>query len=95
MALKKYNPVTPGQRALVVVDRSGLWKGKPEKTLTEGKKRTGGRNNRGHITSRHIGGGHKQRYRLIDWQRRKFDVAGTVDRLEYDPNRTAFIALIT
>lgn len=95
MALKKYNPVTPGQRALVVVDRSGLWKGKPEKSLTEGKKKTGGRNSLGHITSRHIGGGHKQRYRIIDWKRRKFDVVGTVERLEYDPNRTAFIALVT
>ena len=94
MALKKYNPTTPGQRALVVVDRSGLWKGKPELTLTEGKTRTGGRNNKGHITSRHIGGGHKRRYRIIDWTRRKFDVVATVERLEYDPNRTAFIALI-
>lgn len=94
MALKKYNPVTPGQRALVVVDRSGLWKGKPEHTLTEGIKRTGGRDNKGHITSRHIGGGHKRRYRLIDWTRRKYDVTATVERLEYDPNRTAFIALI-
>jgi large subunit ribosomal protein L2 len=95
MALRKYNPTTPGQRALVLVDRSGLWKGKPVHTLTEGIHRTGGRNNMGHITSRFIGGGHKRRYRLIDWQRRKFDVVGTVERLEYDPNRTAFIALIS
>lgn len=95
MALKKYNPVTPGQRALVVVSRDGLWKGRPEKTLTEGLKRTGGRDNKGHITSRHIGGGAKKLYRVIDTKRRKFDVVGTVDRLEYDPNRTAFIALIT
>jgi large subunit ribosomal protein L2 len=95
MALKKYNPVTPGQRALVVVSRDGLWKGRPEKTLTEGLKRTGGRDNKGHITSRHIGGGAKKLYRVIDTKRRKFDVVGTVDRLEYDPNRTAFIALVT
>mgnify|MGYP001289291038 CR=1 FL=1 len=95
MALRKYNPVTPGQRALVMVDRSGLYKGRPEKSLTEGIKRTGGRNNMGHITSRHIGGGHKRLYRLIDMKRRKFDVVGTVERLEYDPNRTAFIALIS
>ncbi len=95
MALKKYNPTTPGQRALVLVSRAGLYKGRPEKTLTEGIKKTGGRDNKGHITSRHIGGGHKRLYRLIDWTRRKFDVVGTVERLEYDPNRTAFIALIS
>lgn len=94
MALKKYNPTTPGQRQLVLVDRSGLWKGGPEKSLTEGQKSTGGRNNLGRITSRFRGGGHKQRYRLIDWKRDKFDVEGTVLRLEYDPNRTAFIALV-
>ncbi|MBX2833384.1 MAG: 50S ribosomal protein L2 [Micavibrio sp.] len=94
MALKKFNPTSPGQRQLVQIDRDDLWKGKPEKTLTEGKKKTGGRNNSGRITTRHIGGGHKQRYRVIDWKRKKFDVAGTVERLEYDPNRTAFIALI-
>ena len=94
MALKTYNPTTPGRRQLVLVDRSELHKGKPEKGLTEGKKRTGGRNNHGHITTRHIGGGHKQRYRTIDFKRRKFDVVGTVSRLEFDPNRTAFIALV-
>lgn len=94
MALKKYSSVTPGTRQLVTVDRSGLWSGKPEKSLTEGLNKTGGRNNQGHITSRHIGGGHKRRYRMIDFKRRKFDVEGTVVRLEYDPNRTAFIALI-
>jgi large subunit ribosomal protein L2 len=94
MALKTFNPTTPGRRQLVLVDRSELHKGKPEKGLTEGKKRTGGRNNHGHITTRHIGGGHKQRYRVIDFKRRKFGVAGTVTRLEYDPNRTAFIALV-
>jgi large subunit ribosomal protein L2 len=94
MALKKYNPTTPGQRQLVLVDRSGLWKGAPEKSLTEGQKSTGGRNNLGRVTSRFRGGGHKQRYRLIDWKRNKFDAEGTVLRLEYDPNRTAFIALV-
>jgi large subunit ribosomal protein L2 len=94
MALKKYNPITPGTRGLILIDRKGLHKGSPERTLTEGKKKTGGRNNNGRITSYHRGGGHKQRYRIIDWKRRKFDVEGTVLRLEYDPNRTAFIALI-
>ncbi len=94
MALKKYNPTSPGRRQLVTVDRSDLHKGAPEKSLTEGKKRTGGRNNTGRITTRHIGGGHKQRYRIIDWKRTKFDVQGTVLRIEYDPNRTAYIALV-
>lgn len=95
MALKQFNPTTPGQRQLVQVDRSQLWKGKPVKSLTEGESKSGGRNNMGHITTRFRGGGHKQRYRLIDFKRLKHDVAGTVERLEYDPNRTAFIALIT
>ncbi|WP_048649417.1 50S ribosomal protein L2 [Nitratireductor soli] len=94
MALKKYKPVTPGQRQLVIVDRSGLYKGKPVKGLTEGLTSKGGRNNTGRITARFQGGGHKRTYRLIDFKRRKFDVAGTVERLEYDPNRTAFIALV-
>ena len=94
MALKKFNPVTPSQRQLVMVDRSKLWKGDPEKSLTEGLKKTGGRNNTGRITSRFRGGGHKRRYRFIDWTRRKWDVEATVLRLEYDPNRTAHIALI-
>jgi large subunit ribosomal protein L2 len=94
MALKKYNPTTPSQRNLVTVDRSQLHKGGPVKKLTEGLTKSGGRNNTGRITARRIGGGHKRRYRLIDFKRRKFDVAGTVARLEYDPNRTAFIALI-
>jgi large subunit ribosomal protein L2 len=94
MALKTFNPTTPSQRQLVLVDRSDVWKGKPEKSLTVGKVKTGGRNNFGHITTRHIGGGHKQRYRLIDFKRNKFDVPATVERIEYDPNRTAFIALI-
>ena len=94
MALKKFNPRSPGQRQLVQIDRSQLHKGKPEKSLTEGLTKSGGRNNAGRITARHIGGGHKRRYRLIDWKRNKFDVEGTVERLEYDPNRTAFIALV-
>ncbi len=94
MALKQYNPTTPSQRGLVLVDRSQLWKGKPEKTLTEGLRKKGGRNNTGHITVRHQGGGHKRRYRLIDFKRSKIDVPATVKRIEYDPNRTAFIALI-
>lgn len=94
MALKTFNPTTPSQRQLVLVDRSGVWKGKPEKSLTRGLKKTGGRNNKGHITTRHIGGGHKQSYRLIDFKRNKFDSVATVERIEYDPNRTAFIALV-
>ena len=94
MALKSYKPTSPAQRGLVLVDRSGLHKGKPVKALTEGKRKTGGRNNKGHVTSRGIGGGHKQRYRIIDFKRRKWDMPATVERLEYDPNRTAFIALI-
>ncbi len=94
MALKKYNPTSPGRRQLVTVDRSDLHKGAPEKTLTEGKKKTGGRNNTGRVTAWQRGGGHKQRYRIIDWKRNKFDVEATVERLEYDPNRTAYIALI-
>ena len=94
MALKSYNPITPSQRQLVIVDRSGLHKGKPIKALTEGLSKSGGRNNFGRITARFIGGGHKRTYRLVDFKRRKFDVEGTVERLEYDPNRTAFIALV-
>ncbi|TDK36891.1 50S ribosomal protein L2 [Rhizobium deserti] len=95
MALKSYNPTTPSQRQLVIVDRSGLWKGKPVKALTEGLSKSGGRNNNGRITARFIGGGHKRTYRLVDFKRRKFDIEGTVERLEYDPNRSAFIALVT
>ncbi len=94
MALKQYKPVTPGTRQLVLVDRRDLWRGKPEKALTEGLTKTGGRNNQGRTTAYHRGGGHKRRYRMIDFKRRKFDVVGTVERLEYDPNRSAFIALI-
>ena len=94
MALKQHKPVTPGLRGLVTVDREGLWKGKPEKSLTEGLRKHGGRNNTGRITARRRGGGHKRRYRMIDFKRLKLDVFATVERLEYDPNRTAFIALI-
>ena len=94
MALKLYKPTTPASRGLVLVDRSDLWKGKPVKALTEGLSEKGGRNNLGRVTVRHRGGGHKRRYRLIDFKRRKFDVSGTVERLEYDPNRSAFVALI-
>ena len=95
MALKTFKPTSPGTRQLVIVDRSDLWKGKPVKTLTEGLTKSGGRNNYGRITARRRGGGHKRTYRMIDFKRRKFDIEGTVERLEYDPNRTAFIALIT
>jgi large subunit ribosomal protein L2 len=95
MALKNFNPTSPARRGLILVDRSSLWKGKPVKALTEGKTKSGGRNNQGHATSRGIGGGHKQRYRVIDFKRRRWDEPATVERLEYDPNRSAFIALIT
>jgi large subunit ribosomal protein L2 len=94
MALKQFNPVTPSLRATVLVDRSDLHKGKPVKELTEGMTSTGGRNNQGRITSRFMGGGHKRRYRLVDFKRKKRDMSATVERLEYDPYRTAFIALI-
>ena len=94
MALKQYNPVTASLRGTVLIDRSDLWKGGPVKALNKGKSQTGGRNNHGRITSRFRGGGHKQAYRTVDFKRRKFDVPATVERLEYDPNRTAFLALI-
>ncbi len=94
MALRKFNPTTPGRRQLVLVDRSDLWKGRPEKTLTEGLTSKGGRNNFGRITMRRRGGGAKKLYRRVDFKRRKFDIEAKVERLEYDPNRTAFIALL-
>jgi large subunit ribosomal protein L2 len=94
MALKTYRPTTPSLRQLVQVDRSTLWKGAPIKVLTEGKTKSGGRNNHGRITTRHIGGGHKQTYRRVDFKRTKHDIAANVERLEYDPNRTAFLALL-
>ena len=94
MALKSFNPNTPGQRQLVLVDRSSLWKGDPEKSLVVGKKKSGGRNNQGRLTSFRKGGGHKQKYRIVDFLRRKDNMTATVERIEYDPNRTSFIALI-
>jgi large subunit ribosomal protein L2 len=94
MALKTYNPITPSQRQLVIVDRSGLHRGKPVKSLTEGKHSSGGRNNNGRITVRFRGGGHKRSYRKVDFKRAKIDMPAQVERIEYDPNRTAFIALL-
>jgi large subunit ribosomal protein L2 len=94
MALKTYKPNTPGQRQLVLVDRSGLWSGKPVKALTEGLTKSGGRNNLGRTTAYSRGGGHKRAYRFVDFKRLKHDMTAEVERLEYDPNRTAFIALV-
>src|SRR6478736_6726497 len=94
MALKSFKPTTPGQRQLVLVDRSALYQGKPVKRLTEGKSSSGGRNNNGRITVRFRGGGHKKALRMVDFKREKVDVSAVVERLEYDPNRTGFIALI-
>ena len=94
MALKKLKPTTPSNRGVVLVDRSDIWKGKPVKELTEGLTKSGGRNNHGRMTSRRRGGGHKRKYRVVDFKRTKFDIPATVERIEYDPNRTAFIALI-
>ena len=94
MALKTFKPTTPGQRQLVIVDRTTLYRGKPVKTLTEGKISSGGRNNNGRITVRFRGGGHKKALRLVDFKRRNFDQPAKVERIEYDPNRTGFIALI-
>ena len=94
MALKQYKPITPGQRGLVLIDRSELFKGKPVKKLTKGLTKSGGRNNTGRVTSWQKGGGHKKKYRIIDFKRTKLDVEATVERIEYDPNRSAFIALI-
>jgi large subunit ribosomal protein L2 len=94
MPLKTFNPTSPGRRHAVLVDKSGLWKGKPVKALVEGLPHKGGHGNTGRITSRRKGGGHKTSYRLVDFQRRKFDMPAVVERLEYDPNRTGFIALV-
>jgi large subunit ribosomal protein L2 len=94
MALKTFNATSAGRRHLIQVDRSGLFKGKPVKALTEGQGNSGGRGNTGRITSRRKGGGHKTAYRLIDFKRTKLDMPATVERLEYDPNRTGFIALV-
>jgi large subunit ribosomal protein L2 len=94
MALKHYKPTTPGQRQLVLIDRSELYKGKPVKSLVQALNSAVGRNNQGRVTSYQKGGGHKKAYRVIDFKRRKFNVPAVVERLEYDPNRSAFIALI-
>ncbi len=94
MALKSYKPTTPGQRGLILVDKSSLWKGRPLKKLTVGLSKNAGRNNTGRVTMRRKGGGAKRLYRIIDFKRQKVDVSGTVERIEYDPNRTSFIALI-
>lgn len=94
MALRTFRPTSPGRRELVLVDRSELHKGKPIKALTEGLTKSGGRNNMGRVTAFRHGGGHKRTYRIVDFKRRKWNMPATVERLEYDPNRTAFIALI-
>ncbi|WHQ47182.1 MAG: 50S ribosomal protein L2 [Candidatus Midichloria sp.] len=94
MALKNYNPVTAATRQLILVDKSGLWKGKPERSLVKGMSSSGGRNNLGRITAWKKGGGVKVKYRIVDFLRKKSDMEAVVKRLEYDPNRTAFIALI-
>ena len=94
MALKTYKPTSPSRRQLVTIDRSGLHAGGPIKALSHGQSKSGGRNNTGRITAWQRGGGHKRRYRIIDFKRIHDDIEGTVERLEYDPNRTSFIALI-
>ena len=94
MSLKKFRPNTPGTRGLTLVDKKGLWTGKPVKSLTAGLSKKGGRNNTGRITMRRKGGGHKAKYRIIDFKRNNTESA-TVDRIEYDPNRSSYIALIT
>ncbi|MDD6205539.1 50S ribosomal protein L2 [Succinivibrio sp.] len=94
MAIIKAKPTSPARRHVVMIKTDGLWKGGPERSLTEEKRKTGGRDNYGHISTRHIGGGHKQRYRLVDFKRQKDGVEARVERLEYDPNRSAHIALI-
>ncbi len=94
MASVKSKPTSPGRRFVVSVKTDGLWKGKPHAPLLESKSKSGGRNNNGRITTRHIGGGHKQHYRVIDFKRNKAGVPATVERIEYDPNRSAHIALL-
>jgi large subunit ribosomal protein L2 len=94
MALKHFNPTSPGRRALILVDRSELHKGGPVKSLVQGLTKSGGRSSNGRVTVRFRGGGAKRLYRLVDFKRRKFDVPAVIQRIEYDPNRTAFIALI-
>ena len=94
MGLKTFKPYTKSTRGTVIVDKSPLWKGSSYKPLTKGQSVTGGRNNFGRITSRHKGGGQKHKYRIIDFFRKKKNISGDVERIEYDPNRTAYIALI-
>lgn len=94
MSLKNFKPITPGQRGLILTEKSQLFKGRPIKSLVTGLSNSGGRNNHGHITARRKGGGHKRKYRLIDFKRKKYDIEALVERIEYDPNRSSFIALI-
>ena len=94
MALKTFKPITSAQRGLVLVDNSSLYKGKPLKKLTKGLNKSGGRNNYGHLTARRKGGGHKRKYRIIDFKRSKNNISAEVIRNEYDPNRSAFISLV-
>ena len=94
MPLQKVKPTSPGRRAVVKVVHPNLYKGRPVDSLTQSQKRGSGRNNNGHITMRHKGGGHKQQYRVVDWKRNKDEVAAKVERLEYDPNRSAHLALL-
>ncbi len=95
MALKQYKPYTKSTRSTILIDKSELWKGKPYKPLTAANKSVKGRNNLGRITSRNHGGGHKQKYRIIDFYRKKFDVIGSIERIEYDPNRSCHIMLVS
>ena len=94
MSVRKLKPITPGQRGRVVNGNDTITTDKPEKSLLAPKKRSGGRNNSGRTTSRYIGGGHKKRYRIMDFKRDRFDAPAAVKSIEYDPNRSAFIALI-
>ena len=94
MSLKTFKPYTKSTRGTVIVNKSNLWKGSPYKPLTKGQKSSGGRNNYGRITSRHRGGGAKHKYRIIDFLRNKKDISATIERIEYDPNRTSYIALV-
>jgi large subunit ribosomal protein L2 len=94
MSVRKFKPTTPGQRHKVALDMSGITAAKPEKSLVKGGTKSGGRNNDGRMTMRYIGGGHKQKYRMVDFKRNRFDIPATVKSIEYDPNRTANIALI-
>ena len=94
MSLKTYKPYTKSRRTTILVDKSNLWKGKPHKALTEKKRSSKGRNNMGRITARNTGGGHKQKYRQIDFYRKKTNMVAEVERIEYDPNRTCYIMLV-